>query len=118
MQVSLDTNVWIFGILGQNSFCERILLNLDKFEIVIPGQVRAELERNLSDSDMKRLYQFVLGLADFCLGLWNLFPGCSIFYHFASAGCDVEQSDNNPGQGQGGDDLGSGDDGFDGCHIA
>ena len=60
MQVSFDTNVWIFGIVGVDPFCERILLNLDKFEIMVPDQIRAELERNLSDYDMKRFYQFVL----------------------------------------------------------
>lgn len=60
MQISLDTNVWIFGIMGVDEFCERILLNLDKFEVVIPNQVRAELERNLSDFDMKQFYEFVL----------------------------------------------------------
>lgn len=60
MQVSFDTNVWIFGIVGIDPFCERILLNLDKFEIIVPDQIRAELERNLSDYDMKRFYQFVL----------------------------------------------------------
>ena len=60
MQVSLDTNVWIFGIVGADSFCEKILLNLDKFEVIVSEQVRAELERNLSDYDMKQFYQFVL----------------------------------------------------------
>ncbi len=60
MQISLDTNVWIFGIMGVDEFCERILLNLDKFEVVISNQVRAELERNLSDFDMKQFYEFVL----------------------------------------------------------
>lgn len=60
MKVSFDTNVWIFGIVGVDPFCERILLNLDKFEIIVPDQIRAELERNLSDYDMKRFYQFVL----------------------------------------------------------
>jgi hypothetical protein len=60
MRVSLDTNVWIFGLVGVDEFCERILLNLDKFEVIVPNQVRAELERNLSDFDMKQFYQFVL----------------------------------------------------------
>ena len=60
MQISLDTNVWIFGIVGVDEFCERILLNLDKFEVVIPNQVRAELERNLSDFDMRQFYEFIL----------------------------------------------------------
>jgi predicted nucleic acid-binding protein len=59
MRISLDTNVWIFGIVGVDSYCERILLNLTRFNIIIPDQVREELERNLSDYDMKRFYQFV-----------------------------------------------------------
>jgi len=60
MQVSLDTNIWIFGILGVDRFCEKILFNIEKFDVIIPDQVRAELERNLSDYDMKQFYQFVL----------------------------------------------------------
>ncbi len=59
MLVSLDTNVWIFGILEQDSFCERILKNLNKLEVVIPDQVRAELERNLAETDMNLFYYFV-----------------------------------------------------------
>ena len=60
MLISLDTNVWIFGLLGVDGFCQKILLNLWQFEVVIPDQVRAELEHNLSDDDMKRFYQLVL----------------------------------------------------------
>ncbi len=45
MQVSLDTNVWIFGLIGVDRFCEKILFNIDKFDVIIPDQVRAELER-------------------------------------------------------------------------
>lgn len=47
-------------MVGVDPFCERILLNLAQFEIIVPDQVRAELERNLSDYDMKQFYQFVL----------------------------------------------------------
>lgn len=60
MQVSLDTNIWIFGIVGLDPLCERILLNLGKFDIVVPDQVRAEVERNFSDFDMKQFYHFLL----------------------------------------------------------
>jgi hypothetical protein len=59
MQISLDTNVWIFGIVGVDFYCEKILLNLSRFTIIVPDQVREELERNLSDADMKRFYQFL-----------------------------------------------------------
>ena len=62
MRISLDTNIWIFGIVGADSFCERILRNLEKFEVVIPDQIREELERNLSDYDMKQFDQYVLRL--------------------------------------------------------
>ncbi|MDM8519700.1 hypothetical protein QUF64_06615 [Anaerolineales bacterium HSG6] len=57
MLVSLDANVWIFALLGSNSFCEKILLNLSEFDIVVPNQVRAEVERNLSSKYVKRFYQ-------------------------------------------------------------
>ncbi len=60
MKVSLDTNIWIFGIVGVDAYCERILFNLDKFEVILPDQVRRELERNLSDYDMKQIYHFLL----------------------------------------------------------
>jgi predicted nucleic acid-binding protein len=60
MQVSLDTNVWIFGIISADEFCEKILFNLAQFEIIIPEQVRAELERHLLTQDMKHFHQLVL----------------------------------------------------------
>ena len=33
MMISLDTNVWIFGILQGDIFCEKIMFNLDKLDI-------------------------------------------------------------------------------------
>ncbi len=59
LQVSLDTNVWIFGLSGDNHFCETILQNLHKFQVIIPSQIRKELNRNLSRNDMQRFYSFV-----------------------------------------------------------
>ena len=59
MRVSLDTNVWIFGLLRSNAFCQKILLNLSRFNIVVPNQVRVELVRNLSDRYMNEFYQLV-----------------------------------------------------------
>lgn len=60
MVVSLDTNIWIFGLLKTNPFCEKIVLNVSSFKIVVPDQIRAELERNLSKSYMKVFYQIVI----------------------------------------------------------
>ncbi len=60
MRISLDTNVWLFGLVGVDEFCDRILFNLAMFDVSVPNQVRAELEHNLSNSDMKQFYQFLL----------------------------------------------------------
>ena len=58
MLISLDTNVWIFGIFGSDPYCEKILLNLFQFNIVVPNQIRLELEHNLSDKNLKKFYYF------------------------------------------------------------
>ena len=59
MMISLDTNVWIFGLFGNDVFCEQILGNLSKFDVVVPNQVRSELENNLPKTHLKRFYQIV-----------------------------------------------------------
>jgi predicted nucleic acid-binding protein len=59
MRISLDTNVWIFGIVGSDKFCEAILLNLAQFKVIVPNQVRVELERNLSQQNLKKFYYFI-----------------------------------------------------------
>ena len=60
MRISLDSNVWIFGLTGSNNFCRSILRHLSQFEVIIPDQVRREVNRNLSKKMMKRFYQFTL----------------------------------------------------------
>ncbi len=59
MLVSLDTNVWIFGLLNGDSYCRKIILNLSKFDSIVPNQVRVELTANLDEQDMKQFYHFV-----------------------------------------------------------
>jgi predicted nucleic acid-binding protein len=58
MRVSLDTNVWIFGLVGEDDFCQRILDNLGQFNVIVPDQVRRELSRNLPQTMMRRFYRF------------------------------------------------------------
>lgn len=60
MRISLDTNVWIFGILERDPHCEKILINLANFEVIIPDQVRKELSDNLSQDFLKFFYQLAL----------------------------------------------------------
>lgn len=56
MIISLDTNIWIFGILGKDDSCEKIIENLQRFEVVVPNQIRAELERNFPMHHMKSFF--------------------------------------------------------------
>lgn len=57
MKISLDTNVWIFGLLNIDLYCRAIILKLNAFDVVVPNQIRAELERNLPESAMKAFYR-------------------------------------------------------------
>ncbi|MDM8529482.1 hypothetical protein QUF58_14915 [Anaerolineales bacterium HSG24] len=59
MRISLDTNVWIFGLLKIQDSCRRIIINLSKFDIIVPNQVRVELTDNLPQSELKEFYQLV-----------------------------------------------------------
>jgi predicted nucleic acid-binding protein len=60
MKISLDTNVWIFGILELDQDCQNILMNLSDFEVIVPNQVRKELSDNLSKESLKYFYQLAL----------------------------------------------------------
>jgi len=60
MLISLDTNVRIFGIIGFDKYCEKIIRNLPYLKIIIPDQIRSELERNLSVHDMKQFYRLII----------------------------------------------------------
>ncbi|MBA3468646.1 MAG: PIN domain-containing protein [Herpetosiphonaceae bacterium] len=60
MHISLDTNVWIFGIVAGDPWCKTILFNLAQFRVTLADQVRVELERNLSPLHMRQFYHFVL----------------------------------------------------------
>jgi len=60
MQISLDTNVWIFGILEYDPYCQKILMNLSDFQVVVPNQIRKELSDNLSKEFLKYFYQLAL----------------------------------------------------------
>lgn len=60
MKISLDTNVWIFGILELDQDCQNILLNLSGFEVIVPNQVRKELSDNLSKEFLRYFYLLAL----------------------------------------------------------
>ncbi len=60
MVISLDTNVWMFGLFQTNLYCQKILFNLSTFWVVVPNQTRTELERNLSHATMKTFHQVAI----------------------------------------------------------
>jgi predicted nucleic acid-binding protein len=60
MVISIDTNVWIFGLTNRDGLCRKIITNLAQFEIILPNQVRAELQRNLSTHQLRLFYQLII----------------------------------------------------------
>lgn len=60
IQISLDTNVWIFGLLEHDPYSRKILMNLSDFQVIVPNQVRKELSDNLSKEFLTYFYQFAL----------------------------------------------------------
>ncbi|OQY47949.1 MAG: hypothetical protein B6242_03670 [Anaerolineaceae bacterium 4572_78] len=60
MLISLDTNVWIFGLLEYNQSCQNILLNLAYFQVIVPRQVQKELYDNLPTEGVKRFYKLTM----------------------------------------------------------
>ena len=60
MRIVLDTIIWISGLAGTHPLCQKILINLNRLDVVVPDQVREELERNLPDSVMKQFYRLLL----------------------------------------------------------
>jgi len=59
MRISLDTNVWIFGLLEQDANCVTIIKNLDRFQVIVPNQIRKELTSNLSNLVLQRFYKII-----------------------------------------------------------
>ena len=60
MRIVLGTIIWISGLVGTHHLCQEILINLNRLDVVVPVQVREELERNLPDSVMKQFYRLLL----------------------------------------------------------
>jgi predicted nucleic acid-binding protein len=61
MLISIDTNVWIFGITNHDRLCNQIITNLAEFDVVLPNQIRAELHRNLTHQELHLFYRLMLG---------------------------------------------------------
>ena len=59
LKISLDTNIWMFGLEGANPSCEKILANVAGLNVAVPDRVRIELEGKLPKFQKKRFYKLV-----------------------------------------------------------
>ena len=64
-KISLDTNVFIFGLRKLDQHAMLILKHLFRFEVSLPEQVERELRRNLAASEFRRFYELIGMLPSF-----------------------------------------------------
>ena len=57
----LDTNVWVFGLRGDDAFpgCTQLLSRVGSFSVVIPLQVLKELNLALTEDEMRDSYRLI-----------------------------------------------------------
>lgn len=57
IQICLDTNIWIGGLISGNLHCIKILNALSQFQVILPNQIRAELARNFDERHLRLLFR-------------------------------------------------------------
>ncbi len=69
----LDTNVWIFGLRGDQALpsCAKLLERIGSFVVTIPLQVLKELNLNLTEVEMSDFYQLLNSYPDFIEVSWE-----------------------------------------------
>jgi predicted nucleic acid-binding protein len=84
----LDTNVWIFGLRRDPSGpgCAELLDRIGSFIVTIPLQVLKELNLNLTEPEMRELYQLLNSYPDFIEVSWQAAPIERVRY-FEGRGC-------------------------------
>jgi len=64
-KISLDTNIFIFGIRNIDPYTVAILKNLYKFNTAISAQIEKEIRNNISLYELNEFYQLIYPLANF-----------------------------------------------------
>jgi len=64
-QISLDTNIFIFGLRKIDPFSVAILKNLFLFKVKISAQIEKEVRQNLSVCEIRNFYRQISMLAEF-----------------------------------------------------
>ena len=69
----LDTNIWVFGLRRSAEFpaCAELLDRIGSFSILIPLQLLKELNVNLSEDEMRYLYELINQYPDIIEINWN-----------------------------------------------
>lgn len=69
----LETNVWIFGLRRDPTLpaCAALLNRIGSFVVIIPLQVLKELNLNLTEHEMRELYQLLNSYPDFIEVSWE-----------------------------------------------
>ena len=78
--ISLDTNVFIFGLRNRDQYAALILKNMFRFDISISEQVERELRRNLTESEFRRFYDLMATLTTFHISYQPLHEDVLQFY--------------------------------------
>jgi hypothetical protein len=67
-KISLDTNVFIFGLRKIDPFAGIVLKHLFQFDVSIPAQVDRELRINLTENELHQFYELIGLLSTFYIG--------------------------------------------------
>ena len=69
----LDTNVWVFGLRGDDAFpaCAQLLDRVGSFSVVIPLQVLKELNLALTEDEMRNFYSVINQCSEFIELSWQ-----------------------------------------------
>jgi predicted nucleic acid-binding protein len=83
-RISLDTNIFIFGIRNIDPFSVTILKNLFQFNVRISVQVEKELRNNISHIELKEFYSLIKLLTYFDIVYQQ--PNTEIFNKYQELG--------------------------------
>ncbi|OQX14221.1 MAG: hypothetical protein BWK80_42095 [Desulfobacteraceae bacterium IS3] len=64
-KISLDTNIFIFGLRNIDLFSVAILKNLFLFNVKIPAQIEKEIRQNFTVDEIRKFYRQVSSLTEF-----------------------------------------------------
>ncbi len=72
----LDTNVWVFGLRRDETFpaCAQLLERIGSFSVVIPLQVLKELNRTLTENEVRDFYRLINQSTDLIELSWQPAP--------------------------------------------